>query len=343
MRFSNSANKMDFPFACRRYSLPFRAAVRTAQGTWPVREGLYVRVERADGTAGWGEAAPIPSPGAETVGEAESFCRGLGDRIDGNVLERMPGHLCALRNALAVAMGKPAPPPRHRSLQVAALLPAGRAALSEAPQKAEAGFRVFKWKVGVGPPDDEMAILDDLMAALPSASKIRLDANGAWNARTATRWLQRCSERPVEFVEQPVAPETKGSEDQLQGLAADYPVPIALDESIRTDADVGHWLEAGWPGYFVVKPSLLGDADAVLGRLSAARARVIFSSALETGIGAKAALRTAFAWSGTISALGFGVWPLFSDPTFDGPAAAPFIRVEDVDRIDPEALWNAAS
>jgi O-succinylbenzoate synthase len=44
-----------------------------------------------------------------------------------------------------------------------------------------------------------------------------------------------------------------------------------------------------------------------------------------------------------MAALGFGVWPLFSDPTFDGPAAAPFIRVEDVDRIDPEALWNAAS
>jgi O-succinylbenzoate synthase len=334
---------MDFHFACRRYSLPFRAAVRTAQGTWPLREGLYVRVERTDGTAGWGEAAPIPSPGAETVGQAESFCRGLGDRIDANVLERMPGHLHALRNALVVAMGGVAPPPRHRSLQVAALLPAGRAALSEAPQKAEAGFRVFKWKVGVGLADDEMAILDDLIAALPSASKIRLDANGAWNTRTAKRWLQRCSERPVEFVEQPVAPESKGAEDQLRGLAADYPVPIALDESIRTDGDVGHWLEAGWPGYFVIKPSLLGDADAVLGRLSAAQARVVFSSALETGIGAKAALRTAFAWTGTMAALGFGVWPLFFDPTFDGPAAAPFIRVEDVDRIDPEALWNAAS
>jgi o-succinylbenzoate synthase len=341
MPFSNSANKMDFHFAYRRYSLPFRAAVRTAQGAWPLREGIYVRIERPDGTAGWGEAAPIPAFGTETVDDAAAFCRGLGDRIDGNALVRVPGHLCALRNALAGAMDGGFAAPCHRSLGVAALLPAGRLALSQGPLKADAGFRVFKWKVGLGSADDEMAILDDLIAALPTASKIRLDANGAWNLRTAQRWLARCSERPIEFVEQPVAPDSKGAEDRLQGLCADYPVPIALDESIRNDGDVVHWLEAGWPGYFVVKPSLLADKDALLARLSASKARVVFSSALETGIGAKAALRAAFGWTGAASALGFGVWPLFSDPAFDGPAAAPFIRIEDVDRINPEVLWNA--
>jgi O-succinylbenzoate synthase len=70
---------------------------------------------------------------------------------------------------------------------------------------------------------------------------------------------------------------------------------------------------------------------------------VVFSSALETGIGARAALRLAFAWPGKALSLGFGVWPLFSDPRFDGPAAAPFLRVDDVNRINPEALWSAAS
>jgi len=32
---------------------------------------------------------------------------------------------------------------------------------------------------------------------------------------------------------------------------------------------------------------------------------------------------------------------LFSDARFDGPVAAPFIHAADVDRIEPEALWNA--
>jgi O-succinylbenzoate synthase len=60
-------------------------------------------------------------------------------------------------------------------------------------------------------------------------------------------------------------------------------------------------------------------------------------------------LRTAFAWRGEADstgslrarALGVGVWPLFADARFDGPAAAPFIRREDVERINPEAVWNA--
>jgi o-succinylbenzoate synthase len=334
---------MDFRFAFRRYCLPFRMPVRTAHGMWPVRDGLYVRMERQDGSVGWGEAAPVPSFGSESVDDAEGFCRSLGGRVDGEVLSRVPGNLCALRNALSCAIGGAIEAPRHRSLGVAALLPAGRAALKEAPSRAEAGFRVMKWKVGVGSAGDEMAILDDLIGALPAGSRIRLDANGAWNRRTAELWLRRAADRPVEFVEQPVARDSKGAEDHLRGLAADYPVPIALDESIAGDGDVGRWLDSGWPGYFVIKPALLGDIRGVLGRLAAAHARVVFSSALETGIGAQAALRSAFAWPGKMSALGFGAWPLFDDPRFDGPLAAPFMRIEDVERIDPEALWNAAS
>jgi O-succinylbenzoate synthase len=205
------------------------------------------------------------------------------------------------------------------------------------------GFRVFKWKVGVGSADDEMSLFDDLIAALPQGSKLRLDANGAWNTRTAEKWLDRCADRPVEFVEQPVEAGTKGSVDQLLGLSADYPVPIALDESIGGDRDVGTWIDAGWSGYYVIKPALLGDAPGVLAHLEASKARVVFSSSLETGVGAQAALREAFAWPGDSPALGFGVWPLFSDPAFDGPHSVPFLRIEDVERISPEALWTAAN
>jgi o-succinylbenzoate synthase len=334
---------MDFRFAYRRYSLAFRHPVRTSAGTWETRDGLYVRIERPDGTVGYGEAAPVPAFGRESVGEVEAACRVLGDRIGADAGSSVPSHLGTLRNALACALGGVSATPRHTSLGVAALLPSGTAALADAPPKAEAGFRVFKWKVGVGAVADEMGILDDLLGLLPGGTKIRLDANGAWDRRTAGKWLGFSSERPIEFVEQPVDPASKGADDTLIGLAADFPVPIALDESLATDADVARWLATGWRGYFVIKPSLVGDIHGALGSLAAAHAKVVFSSALETGIGAKAALRLAFEWPGKLPAVGFGVWPLFSDPTFDGPAAVPFIRVEDVDRISPEALWNAAS
>ena len=71
---------------------------------------------------------------------------------------------------------------------------------------------------------------------------------------------------------------------------------------------------------------------------------MVFSSALETAVGARAALRVAFAWKpGPARALGFGVWPLFADARCDGPFAAPFLRAEDVGRLNPEAVWNALS
>jgi o-succinylbenzoate synthase len=334
---------MDFLVELRRYRLPFRHIVRTAHGPWGAREGLYVRLERADGTVGFGEASPVPHFGPETAEADEAFCRSLGERIGGGALAQVPASLGALRNALGSAMGLSSWAPRHRSLAVAALLPAGRAALAAVPPLCDAGFRTFKWKVAVGAAADERAILDDLVGALPPGSRIRLDANGGWDRRTAQQWMDHAAGRPVEFVEQPVAAGSRGEEDTLLGLAADYPVPIALDESIAGAADVERWLEAGWAGFFVVKPSLLGDPAAVTGRLAAAGARVVFSSSLETGLGAREALRAAFSWPGAPAAIGFGVWPLFADSRFDGPGAVPMMRLEDVDRISPQELWNAAS
>jgi O-succinylbenzoate synthase len=279
----------------------------------------------------------------ESVSAGEAFLCSLGGRAGPDLLSRVPAALASLRGALAGALGGGAGPALHESLAVAALLPAGRAALREGPARAQAGFRVFKWKVAVGDARDEMAILDDLVGALPGGSRLRLDANGGWDARTAGRWLGHASGLPVEFVEQPVAPGSRGADDTLMGLSADYPVPVALDESIACDADALRWLDAGWRGYFVVKAALMGEPEGTLGRLARAGARVVFSSALETAIGARSALRAAFAWPGERAALGFGVWPLFADSRFDGPAAAPHLRRDDAERVDPEALWNAVS
>jgi O-succinylbenzoate synthase len=339
-------------FQFRRYRLPFRATVRTAHGVWTEREGVVARVEDEGGEVGWGEAAPIPWFGTETIDEAEAACRDLGEWGEAARLESVPERLRCVRHAIASArnVAQTEPDGDRSYLAVAALLPAGRSVLEAIPPRAEAGFRVFKWKVAVGGLADELALLDDVCAALPEGAKLRLDANGAWDRRCAERWLERCAERPVEFVEQPCfagasqsATQQGKCEDLLLGLAGDFPTPLALDESVASDGDVERWLGAGWPGVFVVKPGLLGDVAGTLGRLERAHATVVFSSVLETAVGARAALRVAFGWGGERRALGFGVWPLFADARFDGPAAAPFVRSEDVERIDAEAVWNALS
>jgi len=332
-----------FHFGFRRYHLPFHQPVRTAYGVWTEREGLLLRLEHESGAVGFGDVAPIEWFGTETLAEAEEVCRSFGDHVASDALTRLPDRFTCLRFALGSALGEPGDPDfeNKKALPVAAWLSAGRAALDQVAAKAEAGFRTFKWKVGVADIADELPLLDDLIAELPNGAKLRLDANGAWDRRRAERWLERCAERPVEFVEQPIAADAKGAQDLLLGLAHDYPTPIALDESVMNTGDVTRWLSLGWPGIFVLKPALLGDAVEAIRFLEKARAAVVFSSALETAVGMKAALRLAFAFRGEPRALGFGVGPLFQDQRFDGLYPAPFIRPQDVLGIDEEALWNA--
>lgn len=366
---------MQLAFRYRRYRLPFRTAVRTAHGLWPEREGVLVRLENRAGKVAFGEAAPIPWFGTETIDHVEQRARDLGKTIEleeGTAAEIASSSAC-LANALTSAWADLAPTapaatdsggPQRVSgqhvvgttraatdyLTVAAMLPAGPAARERVAALADVGFRVFKWKVGVLAPAEELPLLDDLCADLPEGAKLRLDANGAWDRRQAEQWLARCADRPVEFVEQPCfAPASAGREqrerieDLLRGLAEDFPTPIALDESLVGDGDIDHWLAVGWRGLWVVKASLLANPLGSLARLRSANATVIFSSALETAIGARAALRLAFDWTGSRRALGFGVWPLFADPRCDGPRATPFLHRSDVEQLDASRVWDAVA
>jgi O-succinylbenzoate synthase len=369
---------MKYRFEFRRYRVPFRGAVRTGHGVWAEREGVIVRISTESGASALGEAAPVPGFGMESVDDVVAACAQLGEWVDSERLAELPPQLPTLRHAVATARAglvqleksdtteaQANAAAGSAALGVAALLPAGRAVLAALPPKAEAGFRIFKWKVGVGDLADELALLDDVCAALPNGAKLRLDANGAWDRRQAERWFERCADRPVEFVEQPcfapggatqgaallggagaMSREGRKAEDLLRGLAESFPTVIALDESIVGEGDVERWLGVGWRGVFVVKPALFGDVAATLAKLERAKADVVFSSALETAVGAQSALRAAFAWNASREgaqrrALGFGVWPLFADARFDGPHAAPFIRASDVERMDVGSVWAA--
>jgi O-succinylbenzoate synthase len=342
---------MPYRLEFRRYRLFFRNAVRTAHGSWLEREGLVLKLEDEAGGAGFGEVAPIPWFGTETLAEAEALLVKLGGTVDAGCVEQIDERCGCLRFALASALWRDFGAPIATPLPVAALLPAGKAACGAADEALAAGFVAFKWKVGVLDDADEWVVLDDLLARLPGHAKLRLDANGAWTTRRAVRWLERCAERPIEFVEQPCfADASQGAalqnrmDDALLGLAADYPTPIALDESVAGLPSLRRWLERGWSGVVVAKPALAGDPAGVLALLAEHQADVVFSSAFETGVGRQAALRMAFAFkSSQPRALGFGVGPLFQDSRFDGLPPVPFLEPAAMSHLQPEAIWNALS
>ncbi len=311
---------------------------------------MLVRLEAESGGVGYGEAAPVPGFGGDDLATIEERLRSLGKTCRDEVLEGAIGRGGALGFALATArrealgetlVGAAA---KQDYLPVAALLPAGKAALRVAAERADLGFRVFKWKVGVGDPRDERALLDDVLARLPGESRLRLDANGAWDRRQAEAWLDCCAEREmIEFVEQPVAAEARGSEDLLLGLAGDYPTKLALDESLATPSDLERWLALGWNGVWVLKAALMGDPAALLEVVQRERMDVVVSTALETALGARAVYGLAFAQVEKGRALGMGVWPLLAARWANGPAAMPFVRWSDVAALNAEAVWNGVS
>lgn len=332
---------MRYRFSFKSYRRALSLPLRTAHGAWTEREGIFVRLEREDGQVGFGEIAPLPSFGTETQAEAAEICRKLGDEVTDELLDGVETRFGCVRFALVAARAMTGPTSNaERRLPVAALLPAGRAALEVLPDKLADGYLCLKWKVGVGRAEDELVLLDDLLAMLPAYVRLRLDANGAWDRRTAERWLAACAERPVEFVEQPAAPD---DDDLLLGLAEDFPVTLALDESVTGLAAAREWQDRGWRGVFVVKPALAGPLDELTSWIGATKPDVVFSSAIETALGRAQIVRAIFSADLTQRALGFGVGAVFGDRLWDGPGIGPLLDATWGATVNPEELWNATS
>ncbi len=333
--------------AVKPYRLAFKQALRTAHGVWATREGFWLRLEDESGRVGFGEAAPVVGFGSDNLASVGEQLRRLGsDATEVQLATLAAAGGCvgfAVAGALAEMAGEADAITRPDYLSVATLLPAGVDCLRAVRPRVEMGFRTFKWKVGVGDPADERGLLDDLLAELPEGSRLRLDANGAWERRQAEAWLGLCAEREmIDYVEQPLAADLRGTEDWLMGLAGDYPTPIALDESIVGEKDLEHWVGLGWPGVYVLKPALWGDATRLIERVQKDQLDVVISTALETAIGAKAVLRTAFLLGGQGRPLGTGVWPLFPESWANGPTATPFVRWREVETMNPPSVWESA-
>ena len=329
---------MVYRFAVKPYRLPLRSPLRTAHGVWAVREGLIVRLEAETGAVTFGEIAPLPQFGTETLAESLERCLGFSDKTDDAALDDVPERFGCVRFALAMARAGNLSVDHAKRLPVTALLPAGQAALEVLPGKLEQGFLSFKWKVGVNRPEEEIGLLDDLLGLLPAYTRLRLDANGAWDRRTAEKWLARCSDRPIEFVEQPAAPDDV---DTLLGLANDYPVTLALDESVANLAAAREWQERGWRGVYVIKPALAGPLDEFAAWAKSSQADLVLSSAIETALGRAGIMRFTFAHDLTQRAVGFGVGEIFGDRLWDGPIIGPLVDAGWSQTINPEEIWNA--
>lgn len=329
-------------FAYKVYRRNFRVPVRTSQERWEAREGILLRVETEAGEVAWGEIAPIERFGTETLAGAVAWCATVGSRSDLEQLCVVPRDLPCCAAAVSAITAKLSPMDdtdktnSTAQLPVAMLLPTGPASIEVLSHGLDRGFTHFKIKIGAVSFEEEQTMLLRLVEQLPANARLRCDANGACDVRTAARWLAAAAEWPVEFIEQPLPP---ASVNELLAMAHDFSTPLALDESVRGPDDIKRWRDRGWRGLFVIKPGLAGDRAALLEETRMEPGDIVFSSALETAIGMKSGIELALA-AGVRRALGYGVGAFFEDDGLGGGCSEPVMDAASLGRLDPADIWN---
>jgi O-succinylbenzoate synthase len=298
------------------YQRPFRQPLQTHHGHWDIREGLWVGLERSDGFIGWGEVAPIPWFGTETLAAAVAFLTSLPPTLSAQDLWTVPNTLpCCqfgLGSAYQSATGdSPLFIAGTVPLSFCGLLPTGAAALEAWPTLWQRGHHTLKWKIAVQPVAIELDLFQQLTTMLPSGATLRLDANGGLTVAEAQQWLTHLDQPhpiTIEYLEQPLPPAEFTAMVQLSQM---FTTPLALDESVATLAQLEQCYQQGWPSVMVIKPTITGYPQRLSQFLKNYPIDAVFSSAFETEVGRSTALSLAQSFNSPQRALGFSVNPWF--------------------------------
>lgn len=300
--------RLEFKPYKRRFKHPFKTGI----GDFHFREGIIIRVLDRDGRTGYGEITPWSLMGTESFKQCYQWCtqhqgQWKSVAVLGDWAQKLPCCMFALDMALWMMHFTESVPLRR--VPLCGYLPAGENALDVLEHKLGLGFLSFKWKVGVEPLRQEHTLFLKLWKRLQvMGGSLRLDPNGAWSLEDANQWLALLESYPIDYIEQPLG---RGREDVMEALNFQYSTPLALDDSIRKLQALEVF--GGKFKVLVIKPAWLGQwsrLHEVLGGLSA---RVIYSSSLETLIGASGILFRIAQQSGPIEPVGFGVDGIFED------------------------------
>lgn len=263
----------------RRLRLPLKKPYSTAYGTFHEFEPILAEAHLADGNVGWGEGQIAPGSSGETREGGWQAALSWADRIAGRSCEdaqtlvladraRSPVAATALVTSMEMARGN-------------ALLEAGEAAAiplliavsgktrrdleAEIEAKLADGFRTFKVKVG---PDVASSLrrVGEILAAVRGRGKLRLDANRSFGRADAIAFAAGLDPDGIELFEQPCA---ANAWDDNAAVAARSPVPLMLDESICSLADIERAGTIPGIAFCKLKLKRLGSLDGLRAALRA--------------------------------------------------------------------------
>jgi muconate cycloisomerase len=246
---------------------------------------ILVRIEAADGTAGWGEAASAPTMTGDTLGGLvaavrdhlgplllgedawlrPALCRKLKRALVGN-----SGAQSAIDMALLDLLGRSCGLPvvdligGARQAAVAPMWLLGNATpeqdIAEAQARRTQGFHFFKLKIGTKPVETEIASTLALRQALGPATPLCADANCGLTFAAARRYVEGVREAGLMFIEQPLAHDDLRALARLTRTAA---TPIGADEGIHSLSDIEAHARCGAGGVSLKLIKLGGVSAAV--------------------------------------------------------------------------------
>ena len=288
-----------------------------------------MRMDQGGGRFGYGEVAPIPIFGTETLLTARAFLEAFIQDPSIEIPINLP---CC---CFGVSSSKHISNAQRRDYPIAGLLPAGHKALELAIEKVANGYRTLKWKVGVLDLVEEQAILHDIFKKTPHSVVFRLDPNASWSEQELVQWinfLQPYRHR-VDFIEQPLA---LNKELIMADLVDQSGIAIALDESLN-GSESARWLRE-WRGPLVIKAALMGNLDSLVERLRPRAKQLVFSSVFETGVGLLNTLELADTLPEMNRAIGFDT-SIFLDK-LNISIATPLLKISDRIKISPDYIWK---
>ncbi|MFM7449866.1 MAG: o-succinylbenzoate synthase [Leptolyngbyaceae cyanobacterium] len=318
-------------FEFHRYCRPFSPPLRTHYGSWHWREGIILRLTDGQGRQSFGEIAPIPWFGSETLEQAIIWCQQQTGMLTLDQVMQIPPDLPACQFGVESAWtGLDSSASANATFfpRLSALLPAGEGALHCWRSHYQKGIQTFKWKIGVQDFGTEVRVFQALIQHLPAGVCLRLDANGGLTLAQAVQWLEHCDRwGQVEYLEQPLPPTQLRI---MQALSRDFATPLALDESIATVAQLQACYDQGWQGLAVIKPAIAGFPSRLRQVCHDYGVDGILSSVFETVVGRQSGLALAAEIMDPKRAVGFGTdhWFALTDP---------------LQQTTAEALWQQIS
>jgi len=292
------------------YSLPFSKTFSTAKQKIKNRRGIIIRLEDEEKNIAYGEAAPLPKFSSESFSQTEEQISSLTKKIKNLQLEDyfsntidfveklrlLPSVRFAVEQALLGLYLKNEKDLVIQQLKIKnnSIIPVNAVfgieevnkVFKEVSKGINSGYETIKIKLGKFRLSEEEKLIKMIREKFGGSIKIRLDANSSWSYDQAISNIECFEEFDIEFIEEPCT----RIEDSLK-LIKGSPIPIALDESIKSFEMLNLFAKESKVKFLVLKPMTLGSIYNLLSFIPEAEANniiVIISSLFESVVGRSA-------------------------------------------------------